>query len=131
MVSISVEYLEEGADIVVGGKKLLRLGLVPAVLDVLVEVPLQPQERLTDHVRFVRIILDTLYEDCVMKVGDLFKVAKDQLLVIANDARRGGVVDLLYIALDDRLQVFAKFLLRLHQLANHGPKIDNRATMTD
>lgn len=120
----SLSNLIEGAHGIVSGQKLLSLGLIPTIRHMFIKVPLQAQERLANHVRLVRIILDTLYENCVVKVGNLAEVAKDQVLVVAHNARRRRVVYLLYVPLHDRLQVFAKLLLGLHQLANNGPKIE-------
>lgn len=94
-------------------EELLSLRLVTTIRDVLVKVPLQPQERLTNHVRFVGIILDTLYENSVVKIGNLLKVSEDQFLVVPNNTWRGRTVYLLDIALHNGLQVLAELLLRL------------------
>lgn len=49
-------------------EKLLSIRLVPTVVDVHVEIPLQSEERLADHVRFVRVKLDAFDEHSALVV---------------------------------------------------------------
>jgi hypothetical protein len=54
----------------------------------------------------------------------LLKVHEDRLLVIANDPRDLllGIIDELYVLLDDRLQILPELFLRLNQFANDGSR---------
>lgn len=57
-----------------------------------------------------------------MEVRDLLEVVEDVILVIADLSGNlvVRIVDELYVAVDDQLQVPAEFLLSFNQLTNDG-----------